>query len=220
MTTSSTASTTSSETEATATVKSTDPQPLSNIFDTSKVPDNYAAVADLDVYDPKTGQTSATSYVVQYLGCFLVSPGRTPFIANDTVKLDDPRADGSSSGCAGFCAGRNYTLSANNNGDCFCGNIVDMDAISPNNRSLCDIPCKDDSSQTCGGGQKIDAPAAAKRRWLSARDNSYVQIISATPFSNTTIIKDGGNNTSTSSTLISITVSNSADKLFQSFSNL
>lgn len=74
-----------------------------------------------------------------------------------------------STGCASHCASKGFAIAGTENGgQCFCGNeLIDS---RPASAGVCNIRCKGDAGQTCGGkaalsvytdGGRVDLPGGA-----------------------------------------------------------
>ncbi|KAK6221883.1 hypothetical protein LQW54_001103 [Pestalotiopsis sp. IQ-011] len=126
------------------------------IFDEAQVPDGTGSYVNLTVVDTTLNVTRRddASYVAQYLGCYLFNGLTSPFTADDSRNfIGNAEASATAAGCAAACAGSNYALSANNQGDCFCGNVLDAADLSRRpDRSSCSAACAGDEYQSCGGG--------------------------------------------------------------------
>ncbi|CAJ2503750.1 Uu.00g111440.m01.CDS01 [Anthostomella pinea] len=172
----------------TVTLASLDVEPYGNIFNLTAVPDGTGILVQLQVYNFVTDMLNTLAFVIQYVGCFQISPGNSPFTGNMTNFIGNSDAGATAASCSGYCAGDNFTLSANNAGDCFCGNDLAGSLVlnEADDRNACNIPCPADSSQTCGGGAK-----------LMRRADSFLNIILAAPISEAVLIPPTGNDTST-----------------------
>lgn len=113
--------------------------------------------------------------MAQYLGCYLFNGLTSPFTADESRNIiGNADASATASGCAAACAGSNYVLSANNQGDCFCGNELDAADLSRRpDRSSCSAACTGDESQSCGGGDKVTDAGGA----LLGGTHSFFSII-------------------------------------------
>ncbi|KAF3001085.1 hypothetical protein E8E14_004106 [Neopestalotiopsis sp. 37M] len=196
-TVSSTASTTEVSGRPKVTVTSRIVRSFAAVFNTEQVPDKTGSYVNLTTYDPATKVAQNKSYVVQYLGCYLFDGITTPFVANDSRNfIGDEIASGTASGCAGVCAGANYILSANNQGDCFCGNELKPTPqleLEPD-RSNCSASCPASELERCGGGDRLTSPSGAL---LSVPANSFFNIIEAVDGNSPDIIDLSGSNTTT-----------------------
>ncbi|KAI0013760.1 hypothetical protein F4779DRAFT_291868 [Xylariaceae sp. FL0662B] len=190
-TTTSSVSNTSSTSTPTPTVvlASTDVQPFSEIFNTASVPQDRGILVQLQIVDPVTGQATTIEMVVEYVGCFQLAVGQTPFSDNGTDRFrGNADAGGSAASCAGYCSGAQFQLSANNNGDCFCGSEVDLSKLpAAPDRNACNIPCPKDPSQICGGGSPI----------MKRDPYSFLNIILAQPANQAVLLTVDGNTTMT-----------------------
>ncbi|RYP84711.1 hypothetical protein DL770_005163 [Monosporascus sp. CRB-9-2] len=151
-------------------------------------PSGQAIVTVFSMTDA-SGTTVQVRFVVMNFGCFSIPLDTSPFSGPE---INVGSVD-SAQECSWTCAQRGIRLSANNEGTCFCGTMVDLGGLT--------------ASDNCGGG--------SRRRWAAVkRQDSSVNIIIAVAETEVAIRDEDGNieqpptNSSTSSS-VSATASGS-----------
>ncbi|PTB46771.1 uncharacterized protein TrAFT101_003787 [Trichoderma asperellum] len=87
----------------------------------------------------------------QSYGCYV--DGVNGRILNEQ-NPDDPNLTLES--CAASCASQNYTIAgAEYSKQCFCGNNIVNGGVKANSSTECNTPCAGDSSEICGGGDRM-----------------------------------------------------------------
>ncbi|KAI1850296.1 hypothetical protein JX266_004154 [Neoarthrinium moseri] len=182
--TESTTSATTTNALATFTVTSTEVKRFASIFDSEDVAPGTAALVYLEIHDPETGEViDVVVYVVEYIGCFGIPADQNPFggvNATDRFRNNQDAGDKAST-CAGYCAGDGESLSANNQGACFCGEQISTTEPGQD-RDNCEARCRGDASERCGGG------ALSRKRSLRRAAETYINVILAKPASEVVII--------------------------------
>ncbi|KAI1853724.1 hypothetical protein JX266_001708 [Neoarthrinium moseri] len=96
-----------------------------------------------------TSSIVGTSKTIVYNGCYSEINGRLlnkDSYANSTVSVDQ---------CAAYCQAKNYAFAGMEYaGECYCGNIPPPKTLAADEKS-CNMPCKGNPSQTCGGSSRI-----------------------------------------------------------------
>ncbi|KAJ8108839.1 hypothetical protein OPT61_g7892 [Boeremia exigua] len=115
--------------------------------------DNYKNVGSLPTactpFSTATPTPSPPPIQLDYQGCFTDAIAGTRALAPAELKDDEMTVEK----CAAFCNPYKF-FGLEFGRECYCGNVQNAQSASASS-SDCNMPCKGDSTQTCGAGQRM-----------------------------------------------------------------
>jgi hypothetical protein len=121
----------------------------SSILSPSSTPTPSRGISSSSTSVPSSAPTpSAPAIQLNYQGCF-TEPSGARALAPAELKSDDMTIES----CATFCNPYQF-FGLEYGRECYCGNKRNTNSVSTS-ASDCNMPCKGDSAQTCGGGQRL-----------------------------------------------------------------
>ncbi|KAF1924541.1 heme peroxidase, partial [Didymella exigua CBS 183.55] len=121
----------------------------SSIPSPSSTPASSAGVSSSSTSTSWSTPTPSTPAIqLDYQGCF-TEPSNARALAPAELKNDDMTIES----CAAFCNPYQF-FGLEYGRECYCGNAQNAKSVAAS-ASDCKMPCKGDSTQTCGGGQRL-----------------------------------------------------------------
>lgn len=135
-----------------------------------------AIVTYLTITNTTTNQTETVEYVLKNDGCYLVSGG-SPFTGSQIPEAANVTAEY----CTELCSSQSYLYNANDEGDCYCGQMLNNANLVLVNSSYCNATAPQKRDEIYGD-EIYDYAVIEKRVGLP------VQILEAIPASNVDIV--------------------------------